>query len=147
MDDDEIRGTMDPALRDSYFENVKGIHSAPFSRSNDIDVVSVNENEVITKMPLTDDKKNSLGLAHGAVVFAVADDAFAVAANLKEEQIALSGSIVFHRPGVGKELTAVAVKVSETNSLSTYDVKVYCGEKHIATATFIGFKTKSRKKV
>ncbi|MCL1904936.1 MAG: hotdog fold thioesterase [Methanomassiliicoccaceae archaeon] len=146
MDDDEIRGTMDPALSDDHFENVKGIHSAPFSRANGIDVVSVKEDEVITKMSLTDDKKNSLGLAHGAVVFAVADDAFAVAANLKEEQIALSCSIVYHKPGVGNELTAVASKLNETNSVSTYSVKVYCDGKHIATATFIGFKTRNRKK-
>jgi len=32
--------------------------------------------------------------------------------------------------------------VSETNSVSTYDVKVYCDGRHIATATSIGFKLK-----
>ncbi|MCL2712514.1 MAG: PaaI family thioesterase [Methanomassiliicoccaceae archaeon] len=142
MNDDEIRECIDPSLREKYFERVKNIQSAPYSRLNNVIIESVNEKEVRTRMSL-ENKTNSLGYAHGAAVFAIADDTFAVAANLSGDmQIALSGNIIFHRPSVGKELTAVSSKINETRSVSTYEVKVSCDGKHTATATFVGFKIK-----
>jgi len=144
MDDDEIRDSIDVSIRDKVFEQVRVIQSAPFSRHNDVRIVSVTEDEVRTRMSL-EGRTNSLGYAHGGAIFTLADDTFAFAANLKEEyQVAMSGSIIYHKPGVGKELTAVSSKVNETNSVSTYSVKVFCDGKHIATATFMGFKIKDR---
>lgn len=146
MNDDEIRALIEPSVRDELFDVVKEIHNAPYARVNNIETISVSREEIRTRMMLTEDKMNSVGRAHGAAVFALADHTFAFAANLgKERQTALSVSIIYHRPGIGKELTAVSAKVSETNSLSTYDVRVYCDGKHIATATSIGFKQKDKK--
>jgi acyl-CoA thioesterase len=143
MDDDEMRALIDPQVCDELFDVVKEIHNAPYARLNDIDTVSVSKDEIRTRMMLTGDKMNSVGRAHGAAIFALADHTFALAANLGEyRQTALSVSIIYHRPGIGRELTAVSSRVSETNSVSTYDVKVYCDGKHIATATSIGFKLK-----
>jgi len=145
MNDDEIRKCIDVSIRDKVFENVKEIYNAQYTLFNGIRIVSIKEDEVRLKMPV-DGKRNSIGFAHGGAVFTIADNAFAFAVNLTEErQVALSGHIVYHRPGVGKELLAVTSKVSDTNSVSTYDVKVYCDGKHIATATFIGFKVKDKK--
>jgi acyl-CoA thioesterase len=145
MNDDEIRDSIDISLRDRIFEKVKRVHNAPYARLNDIDVVSVKEDEIRTKMPLDRNKENSIGFAHGAAIFAIADHTFAFAANLSDEiQIAISSDIVFHKPGVGRELTAVSSKISETRSLSTHMVMVYCDGKHIATAKFMGFKMKDR---
>jgi len=146
MDDEEIRALIDPAVRDEIFDVVKEIHNAPYARFNGIETVSVSMDEVVTRMKVTDDKMNSIRFVHGAAVFAIADHTFAFAANLgKYRQIALSSSIIYHRPGIGDELTAVSSRVSETNSVSTYIVKVYCDGKHIATATSVGFKIKDRK--
>ena len=146
MDDNEIRNAIDPSLRDKIFDVIKAVHHAPYSRLNDIDLVSITPDEVKCKMAVTDDKMNSIGVVHGAAIFAIADCAFAFAANLHgEKQTALSGNIVYHRPGVGKELVATTSKVSDTNSVSTYHVTVYCDGRHIATATFVGFKLKDRK--
>ncbi|MCL2608107.1 MAG: PaaI family thioesterase [Methanomassiliicoccaceae archaeon] len=145
MNDDDIRNSIEPELRDELFEIVKLVQSAPYARSNGICVVSVKRNEVRTRMPLDESKMNSIGFAHGAAVFAIADHTFAFAANLQgEAQIVLSSNIVYHRPGTGKELTAVSLRVSDTNTVSTYDIKIYCDGKHIATAAFIGFKMKDR---
>ncbi|MDR0791594.1 MAG: hotdog fold thioesterase [Methanomassiliicoccaceae archaeon] len=142
MNDDEIRNAIDASLRDRLFERVRGIYNAQYTRFNDITILSISENEVRIRMPL-DNKMNSLGFAHGGAIYTVADNAFAFAANMGDTvQIALSGSIIYHKPGQGKELVAVTSKISDTNSVSTYSVKVYCADKHIATATFIGFKVK-----
>ncbi|MCL2786171.1 MAG: PaaI family thioesterase [Methanomassiliicoccaceae archaeon] len=143
MNDDEIRAIIDPQVRDELFDVVKEIHNAPYARLNGIETVSVSKDEIRTRMKLIDNKMNSVERAHGAAVFALADHTFALAANLGEyRQTALSVSIIYHRPGIGNELTAVSSMVSETNSVSTYDVKVYCDGRHIATATSIGFKLK-----
>jgi len=144
MDDDEIRECIDVSLRDELFERVKMIYSAQYTQFNGISIISISDDEVRLRMPV-EGKRNSLGFVHGGAVFTLADNAFAFAANIRgDAQIALSGNIVYHRPGLGKELTAVTSKVSDTNSVSTYIVKVYCDEKHIATSTFIGFKVKDR---
>ncbi|MDR2866517.1 MAG: PaaI family thioesterase [Methanomassiliicoccaceae archaeon] len=146
MNDDEIRNVMDPSLPDHIFEVIKSVHNAPYSRLNKVDPISIRPDEVWCRMPLDESTLNSIGLTHGAAIFALADCTFAFAANLHgEKQIALSGSIIYHRPGVGNELTACTSKISDTNSVSTYEVRVYCGGKHIATATFVGFKLKDKK--
>ncbi|MDR0335033.1 MAG: PaaI family thioesterase [Methanomassiliicoccaceae archaeon] len=144
MRDDEIRDAIDVSIRDEVFENVRSIYHAQYTIFNEIRIDSITRDEVRCSMPMTN-KYNSLMFAHGGATYTVADNAFAFAANLFEKQIALQGNIVYHRPGTGKKLVAVTSKVSETNSVSTYNVKVYSDEKHIATATFIGFKIKDRK--
>ena len=144
MDDGEIRALIEETSRDELFDVVKEIHNAPYARLNGIETVSVSKEKVVTKMILTPDKLNSVGRAHGAAIFAIADHTFAFAANLGERQTALSVNIIYHRPGIGKELTAISSKISETNSVSVYDVKVYCDGKHIATASSIGFKVKDQ---
>ena len=145
MNDDEIRNSIDVSIRSEVFERVKSIYHAQYTLFNGIRIVSITKDEVKLKMPLTD-KYNSLMFAHGGATYTIADNAFAFAANIGEDvQIALSGNIVYHRPGAGKELVAVTSKISDTNSVSTYSVKVYCDEKHIATAMFTGFKIKDKK--
>ena len=144
MNDDEIRDSIDASLRDRVFEKVKEIYGAQYTAFNGIRIVSITKDETRLSMSL-DNKLNSLLFAHGGAVYTIADNAFAFAANIGDDlQIALSGSIIYHRPGTGKELTAVTSMVSDTNSVSTYNVKVYCDGKHIATATFTGFKIKDR---
>ena len=146
MNDEDILNSIDEAVRGELFDVVKEIHNAPYARLNDIDVVSVSKDKVTVRMALSGDKKNSIGYAHGAAIFMIADQAFAFAANLgQKRQIALSSSITYHRPGIGNELTAVSERISETNSVSTYIVKIYCDGKHIATATSVGFKIELRK--
>jgi acyl-CoA thioesterase len=145
MNDEEIRETIDVSLREKLFEKMKWMYNAQYTKFNDITIISISADEVRLKMPLCD-KMNSLDFAHGGAVYTIADNAFGFAANMGDvNQIALSGSIIYHRPGQGKELVAVTSKVSDTNSVSTYNVKVYCDDKHIATATFIGFKLRDRR--
>ena len=144
MDDRDILESIDPPLREQLFEKVKSILSAPLATLLNIEIISIKMDEIKLRMSL-DGKINSVGFAHGGSIFAIADQTFAFACNLKDEdQIAMSANIIYHKPGFGKELTTVSSRVNETNSVSTYNIMVYCDGKHIATATFIGFKVKGK---
>ena len=146
MHEENVRDRTDASLRERFLDRFTAIQNAPYALFNDITLVSASKEEIRTRMPVTSDKMNSLGFVHGAAIFAIADCTFAYAANLSDDiQIAISASILYHKPGVGKELTASSTPVSETNSLSAHNVRIFCDGKHIATAVFSGFKMKDRK--
>ena len=52
-----------------------------FAARNGIELVSVEEGRALARMELTEDHNNFLGTVHGGAVFALADVAFAAAAN------------------------------------------------------------------
>ena len=92
----------------------------------------------------TDDKLNAVGFAHGGAIFALADQAFAIATNLGEEmQVAISANISYIKPGKGT-LEAVAKKVSETRRTSIVEVKVYGGGELVAIFQGTGYKLGGR---
>ncbi len=97
--------------------------------------------EVRVSMDVSD-KLNAVGGAHGGAVFALADQAFALASNLgKEPQVALCASINFVKAGKGR-LEAVARKIFETRRTSLFEVKVYEGDDLIAVFQGTGYKLK-----
>ncbi len=125
-------------------ERLKGIISSPFARFMGIDLVSISpEGEVRVRMDIQG-KENSLGAAHGGTVFALADQAFAIAGNLGPEyQVAISASINYVRPGRGP-LEATAILIFETKSTSLYEAKVFQGGEMIALFQGTGYKLRKR---
>jgi acyl-CoA thioesterase len=89
--------------------------------------------------------ENAYGTVHGGAIFALADHAFGIAANLEgEDQIAISAHIHYLSPPArGARLEAVARRVLETEKTSVYTVDVYAGDRHVATFEGIGFKVGS----
>lgn len=77
-------------------------------------------------MTVRDDMINGHNTIHGGLVFALADSAFALACNSRNQaSFAMSCHINFIRPaGVGDELTARATEESLTRSSGLYDVVV-----------------------
>ncbi|WP_366515241.1 hypothetical protein [Methanoculleus sp.] len=74
-------------------------------------------------------------------MFAVADHAFGVAANMDGiDQIAISAYIRYFSVPAGDTLEAVACRVSETERTSVYVVDVYSGDRRIASFEGVGFK-------
>lgn len=90
-----------------------------------------------------DGMENAYGTVHGGAIFALADHAFGIAANLEGvDQIAISAHIHYLSPPIpGERLEAVARRVSETEKTSVYAVDVYTGDRHVATFEGVGFKT------
>ncbi|NYT04878.1 MAG: PaaI family thioesterase [Methanomicrobiales archaeon] len=85
-------------------------------------------------------KRNPAGVIHGGAVFALADQAFGIAANLGPvPQVAVSASIQYLAPATGT-LTAVAARVADTPATSLYRVEVWEEERLVAVFHGTGYK-------
>ncbi len=83
---------------------------------------------------------NGVDIAHGGVIFTLADFAFAVASNSYDDITALSinASISYIRAvGENSLLTAEAKEISKSKKLAVYNINV-TNEKNEIVATFCG---------
>jgi acyl-CoA thioesterase len=77
-------------------------------------------------------KTNPHDVAHGGAIFALADQAFGIAANCAGvDRVAVSVHIQYISPATGN-LTAIAHRVGDNGRYSMYRVMVYEGERIIA---------------
>ena len=97
-----------------------------FSRWLGVDVLQLKPNYCVCRMLVRAEMLNGFGVAHGGIVFSLADSAFAFACNT-QGRIAMSieNSITYpasvHTADI---LTAVAEEESSTNRLGFYRVQV-----------------------
>jgi len=120
-------------------ERINAMDSCEFVVRNGIKVVSVAEDEVRVVME-PGGNMNAMGSIHGGAIFSLADQAFAVAANMNgDPQVSISANITFIRPASGR-LEAVAKKAGETRRTSIYQVTVFEGEEVVAIFQGIGYK-------
>lgn len=80
----------------------------------------------VVSMTVREDMLNGHDIAHGGLVFTLADTAFAVACNNSDEvTVASGGEITYLRPTrLGQRLTATAVCRVEFGRSGIYDVRV-----------------------
>lgn len=104
------------------------------SRALGIELVEVDAGRAVTRMVVRDDMVNGHGIAHGALVFAVADTAFACACNsYGPVTVAAAAEIVFVAPArAGDELVAEAVVRTRFGRAGVYDVTVRRGGEVVA---------------
>ncbi len=85
-------------------------------------------------------KKNPHGVAHGGAIFALADQAFGIAANCAGTgRVAVSVHIQYIAPATG-DLVAIAQRVADNGRCSTFRVMVYEGERTIAQFDGVAFR-------
>jgi acyl-CoA thioesterase len=85
-------------------------------------------------------KLNSNGVLHGGAIFALADQAFGIAANCDgTSRVAVSVSILYIAPSSGN-LVATARRVSDNGPCDTYRVIVQEGERLIAEFEGVAFR-------
>lgn len=73
---------------------------------------------------ITDQHKNGLGTVHGALIFSLADIAFAVACNTQQTGIGLQSDIRYLNRANGNRLTAEAKLIDKSNKIGHYQVTV-----------------------
>jgi acyl-CoA thioesterase len=114
------------------------------SRSLDMQLVSVEPGRAQLRMAVRPDMANGHGIAHGGLLFALADSAFAFACNsYGPVTVAHSASIRFLTPvPVGAELMATAVERSLEGRHGVYDVEIRHGD--LVVAVFQGRSTRLR---
>ncbi len=97
-----------------------------FSRWLGVDVLQIKPSSCTCRMLVRKEMMNGFGVAHGGIVFSLADSAFAFACNT-QGRIAMSVENSITYPASvhpGDILTAVAEEESATNRLGFYRVKV-----------------------
>jgi acyl-CoA thioesterase len=99
-----------------------------------IQVLSAVSGTAAATMTVTPDGANGHGIAHGGLVYALADTAFACAANSQAAGSATAAaSIVYFSPAqVGEQLIAEAQVRHVGERQSLIDVTVRCGERVVA---------------
>lgn len=134
MDDCEI----DPSL-DGLTSRLEELYQAPFARHMGIEPTYISPDEVRMRMDLRPEHRNSLGVCHGSVIYAIADHTLAFASNIFRDAIGQSANIIYHRPAVGDSLESVSHKINESKSFGVYDIRVYSAGKLVASGTFTAF--------
>ena len=95
-----------------------------------IEVVEVSEGKAVITMTLRQEMLNGFGIAHGGMIFAFADTAFALSCNPAEGSdetitVASGVDINFLKPGIpGRLLTADARRVSQRGRSGIYDITI-----------------------
>jgi acyl-CoA thioesterase len=96
------------------------------SQAMGIELIEVGEGRAVTRMVVREDMMNGHALAHGGLIFALADTAFGCACNsFGPMTVGASADIVFIAPaGVGDVLEAEAVMRTRFGRSGLYDVTV-----------------------
>jgi acyl-CoA thioesterase len=104
------------------------------SRALGITVSSYGSGQAVAQMRIRADMVNGHAIAHGGLVFALADTAFAAACNsVASPTVAASAEIVFVAPArLGDDLVATAVERTSFGRSGIYDVTVRRGDDVVA---------------
>lgn len=120
-------------------EQIRIFNEAEFARLLGITIIEASEGYSKVTME-TAGKANPDGVAHGGAIFALADQAFGIAANCCGiHRAAVSVSIQYLVPATGM-LTAVARRVEDNGTCDTYQVMIYAGERTVAEFTGVAFR-------
>jgi acyl-CoA thioesterase len=106
---------------------VRGMVAADeFTRWMGMDVETIAPNRAVVSMTVRPEMVNGFGVAHGGVVFSLADSALAFVSNtLGTVSLSIENSISYPAPvNVGDRITATAEEESTTQRLAFYTVRV-----------------------
>ena len=127
-----VSGDIHPILKDDYASEWMGI-----------EVVALDDGHATIRMTLRQEMLNGFGMAHGGMIFAFGDTAFALACNQTTPSPADEGNITvasgvdinFLKPAYrGQTLTAVANRRASTGRSGLYDVQIYAADPGAGTA-------------
>ena len=128
-----ISGDTHPILKDDYASEWMGI-----------EVVALDDGHATIRMTLRQEMLNGFGMAHGGMIFAFGDTAFALACNPANPGPADEGNITvasgvdinFLKPAFrGQVLTAVANRRASTGRSGLYDIQIYAADPGAGTRT------------
>ncbi len=120
-------------------QRILALGACPFARLLGMEILETWPGGARVVMDTTG-KENFLGVAHGGAIFALADQAFAAAANRDGIlQVAVSVHIHYLSPAKGR-LEAIARLIAETDRTSHILVEVKSGERVVATFEGVAYK-------
>ncbi|MBC7359480.1 MAG: PaaI family thioesterase [Desulfacinum sp.] len=109
-----------------------------FAQFVGLDLVDVSPGRAMVRLAVRDHHRNGVGLVHGAVLFTLADFAFAVASNSHgRTALGINVSMAYHQAARDGNLLAEAMEIHSNNTLATYQVEIR-DEAGSLIATFLG---------
>jgi acyl-CoA thioesterase len=117
---------------------IREFNESEFARLLGMEILEASDGNARAVMD-SSGKMNPGGVIHGGAIFALADQAFGIAANCRGvHRVAVSVSIQYLTPAKGK-LIATARRVDDNGSCDTYRVMVHEGDRPVAEFTGIAF--------
>lgn len=126
MAESAVSGATHPILENDYASEWMGI-----------EVLTVSDGHATIRMTLRQEMLNGFGMAHGGMIFAFADTAFALACNPVNPTPAEADSITvaagvdinFLKPAYrGQVITAVADRRSSAGRSGLYDIQIFAAD-------------------
>ncbi|MGO4189900.1 hotdog fold thioesterase [Pseudarthrobacter sp. TAF60_1] len=126
MTEAALSGVTHPILENDYASEWMGI-----------DVIALTDGHATIRMTLRQEMLNGFGMAHGGMIFAFADTAFALACNPVNPGPGDEGSITvaagvdinFLKPAYrGQVITAVADRRSSAGRSGLYDIQIFAAD-------------------
>jgi len=97
-----------------------------FAKYVGIEIVEVGKGRAKVKLDLRKEHLNGVNIVHGAVLFALADYAFAIASNSHGQvALAINATISFLKAVSSGTIYAEAVELSKNPKLATYKIDVF----------------------
>lgn len=109
-----------------YEQIRKRLNTDPFALLNGVSVTEIGDGFAVAEAEVTGKTVNTIDTAHGGLIFAVADEAFAAASNSDNmTRVAQQISITFVRPAnIGVKLIATARRITQTRNTAVYQIEV-----------------------
>lgn len=90
-----------------------------------IELLEVGNGKAKTKLEIKDEHLNAVNIAHGGIIFSLADFTLAAAANSHGNiAVAVNANISFLKAAQKGMLYAEATEISRNNKLATYSINV-----------------------
>ena len=111
-----------------------------FSRTNGLVCTDLGDGYCVFETELTDSVRNSYGIAHGSLIFALCDEAAGVATFFDgHDVVTQSANINYLRPVFSGKLRARADRIKKGRMTAVYEIRVFDDEERLlahATMTF-----------
>lgn len=109
-----------------------------FSKLLNFEIVELQEGYAKVKANIKDEHLNAADAVHGGFLFSLADYAFALASNSKNNlSLAINVNITFHKAVSSGNVYAIAKEIKDGRHIASYEVKIHDSEDN-PIATFIG---------
>ena len=130
-------------LHHQYKDEIfKILENEPYAQSLGIKLLELGEGSAVAELHTAEHMVNSHGTVHGAVIFALADYAFAAACNsYGKTSVGLSTTVNFMAAGKKcAALTATATEEKKNFRTSWYNIKVESGGELIASMEALAYR-------
>lgn len=131
MDKEMTKEEMYQSIID-YVENTRG-----FIKYNNMHIEELKDNYAKMHVDITEDSLNPSNIAHGGLLFGLADSVMGMAARTNGKNVVtINSTIDYLRPGKGKCITAIASALKVGKTTAVYRTEIYTDENILcATAT------------